>query len=791
MPTRTYTVEVYGHRLEIQAPSEADAVRAAQEWGRAHPPTPQDVMRVAQRSLWEAGAPPPQAPPARSPAQADPEYWGARPAPAPQQSDGYGVRAQPHARRPVPPPNPRDPSTIVPWVLGQAHNAGLNAAEAITHRSPDPAYRHDNPVADAPAGFGQGLIGAVGNMAFSAIDPASARNTAQSTVNHLFPVAIGTLNGTPGAQQSELIRQLEQQRLAAGDYTTGERAAPMLPDYRPSTDAGAFGERAGAAALNVAVPGAMLPTVLGFGAGEGAAAIAANNGANPDQVEAARFGGNTLGSLAALPFTGPRPVDRRMRSATQQLDLSGTPGTDLALARALMERSRDLPGGGLTLYGDEALSQVAGTRGAPLQAAVRQASRAPSGSRAASQQMANRPQQIHSATMGTADLIAPPITDPAALGVRAQTAASDALGATRAEINSVARPSYDALRGVQLPEAEFETLMQNPSFREALQQVTSNRELRPLLQVGANGEIPLNDLNTLNLVQTQLRTLAENAREAPTNPQGNNTIAHMRDTAAAQLDAAASAASPHWTNARGVVSQGRAGVLAPEQAGPLGDIGGRPNAPAQADAQAASLSLYPRTPPEGMPNVTVQALRAMEAQDAGVGADLTRLRLVDALEQGTRRLQGGENPRGGANVANNIAGTPTAGATFRAGVQEVAPVAVPTVNDLIEALQASGTRAPEGSQTATDTAGMADFGGGHMALEAGRTIVNPKGAFGRASDFLARVQLNRNAGQFMDILALPPDEFAAYMRGLPSAGARNRGLGLVKALMAGQAVENQ
>ena len=660
-----------------------------------------------------------------------------------------------------------------------AGRAGSDLAHRMTGREAT-QVRSSNPIVDALIGFPEGAARSVASMAADASSGDSMASAAQSTVNRTLPVVEGAIRHRPQAETSRIIRRSEDARRASGRVSGSETADPLISaltsDYQPSTTAGAISQRAGAAAPFLAAPGAVGPTIAGFGGGEIARGIAAMFGGNEDVQNAAGLGGNAAAAAAFTPLVGLRPSERIIRDRTALLNMTDDPNSHLSLATELQRTAQNLPNGGVRLYPDEALAQVGETRAAPLQALARQASRAPGGQAQAAEQMGGRAGEVQAVTRGTADMIAPPIEDPAALGVRAQRGATSALESTRAATNAPARASYDALETQLLPGSEYATLHANPSYRAALETVLGDPELAPLIQ-----GLPQNSLSVINRVVQQLDTMEAAARESPTNPGGNNTLANQRADARTLANNAAAAHSPDWVNARSIIAQGRAGVLEPQQAGPLGTISrGQPNA-----GQAAS-ALYPSTPIEGQAANTVNALRELGTAEPGVSADLTRLHLIDALDQGTRRIQGGPNPRGGANVANRLAGNQAAGDTFRAGVGEVAPQAAQTVDDLIRVLQATGTRSPEGSQTATDTGQLTSLGAGEAPMEAAKFIASPTRAPQRIDNWLQDRQLNANAGEIMRVLGLGPDEFAAYMRGLPGGAARNRVLGLAKALIAGQ-----
>lgn len=783
MPIQTYIFDVEGERIEVRADNAqaAQAMAAAQylngQISRQFAPPPMDVRAGAPHAAGRVGG---------------------------DAAIRSAAASQPSNRPALPLPDPRSPGAVGLWAAGAGANLANDLVQNLTGHDPRQAIRSTNPAIDAVMGFANGAVGTAATTVGGLVDPQSAINGAQSTVNHLSPVLQGLFNHSNGDQQSATIRALEESRRNRGDLTTGERIAPMMPNYAPSTGAGEFAGRAGAAAPYMLMPGGQLPTILGFGAGEAAGAAAQAGGANPDQVEAARFGGNTAGAFAALPFTGARPSERVLRNATvgpepilpwqrrsPAMDLSDAPGSDLNLAVALMRRSRALPNDGINVYGDEALAQVTGPRAGALQTVVRQASRAPEGSRRAAAQLAGRPDEIRNATMGVADQIAPPVVDPAALAVRAQQGAGDALTAIRRDINTQARPHYDALENQLVPGGEFAELLRNTSFRQALSEVRNDPILNQRIRL-----LPNNSMATVNEVFKRMSRNETATEQSPTNPAGDNTAAgvHAENEGAARavIDGLINSGQlpPDFNLARELVARGRQTRLEPAVAGPLGDIAGS-GRPAAAGVQAQSAALYPAAPPEGMPAATVAAIRALDGQQPGVAGALTRSHLVDALEQGMRRVQGGDNPRGGANVANRLAGNHAAENTFLAGVNEVAPGAVGATDDLVRVLRATGTRAPEGSQTATDVTGMSDLGAGELPMEAFRAAVSPHQLPGRWNNMLDRWQVNSNAGEIMRVLGLPPDEFAAYMRNLPNAGGRNRNLGLAKALLAAQAMQQQ
>lgn len=529
-----------------------------------------------------------------------------------------------------------------------------------------------------------------------------------------------------------------------------------------------------------------LPTV-GTEAGGAAARYGADqwNAGQPDpthrvdagQIEdAGRAAGGAAGGLGTALLRPPSPV--RLSGEALQ---NHTPA-DIALARALMEDSQALPGGGIRVYGDEALARTAPSRAGDVRGLMQSVSSTARGGPMLADQVAGRPAEVRAATMGTADQIAPRVADPAALGVAAQGAADTALTGIRQDINAQARPHYDALPAQLVPGQQFAQMLEIPSFRMALDEVRGN----PLLNARLEG-LPNNSMAVVNEVMKRISRNETASTVSETNPGGDNTIAGVHregqasvNTLVDQLTEAGQLPGDYQA-ARGIVATGRQQDLAPAQAGPLGRISRTDQAPQQATA------LYPTAPPEGQPNITVQALRGMEPHAPGVGADLTRLRLVDALNEQGQDLQTGQNPNAGARTVTHLAANPEQAATYRAGVEQVAPDALPTVDSLFEALRATGTRLNQGSTTAANQQGVASLDAAGPMLTAGTAAVStPRINLDRIQGWLQRNRVNANAEGIINLFANNPAAFEREaMAARQATGPGTEGYTtLIKALMA-------
>lgn len=423
--------------------------------------------------------------------------------------------------------------------------------------------------------------------------------------------------------------------------------------------------------------------------------------------------------------------------------LRGSTPADTAAARAAMQNAQ---GVGVPITPAEAL----GGKSLNLQNYVENQRRLPS---QVDQFFAQRPAQVSQAVGNFADSVAPASVQPSMVGQRAQTAAQGGLDNVRQTINGVASQAYDALPGQEIPQADFQQLLQNPSYQGALQALRSNPELN-----GPIAHLPDNNLAVVNETQKQLGTMQTAAQQTAMNPGGNNTLAGLRGAASGQADALARALSPDYADAHDIVSQGRSAMLDPLQAGPAGSIASTPAIKSQ------TAALYPSAPPEGASNETAQTIRLLQGQDPAIAADLTRQHLMNTFNESAQDLQGGQNQYGGAKWVAQTAGNPEQRAALETGLATLNPALSGPYSDLAEALRATGRRTQPGSQTAFNqemsqamhmTPAPSRFLAGALdPLEWGRHLDNAVGGG----------IYRRNVGQLANFLtSMPPADAEQYM----------------------------
>jgi hypothetical protein len=227
------------------------------------------------------------------------------------------------------------------------------------------------------------------------------------------------------------------------------------------------------------------------------------------------------------------------------------------------------------------------------------------------------------------------------------------------------------------------------------------------------------------------------------------------------------------------VSSGRGTFLNPLEAGPVGQIARTTDVPSQTTA------LYPSNPLEGAPGETAQAVRVLDKSDPNVSSDLTRQHLARAINQATRDLQSGQNQYGGSRFAVSIAGNPEQAATLQAGVGALpgGEAKAFDLNNLLEALRATGKRQPPGSMTAFNEGDLKAFGvTPAVKFMQSLNIAEPLEPISNA---LAGINYRRNVDGLARMIMAHPDETAAILDAARKAADVSGAHPLLPALIAG------
>jgi hypothetical protein len=303
---------------------------------------------------------------------------------------------------------------------------------------------------------------------------------------------------------------------------------------------------------------------------------------------------------------------------------------------------------------------------------------------------------------------------------------------------------------------------------------------------------PDNDLNVINEVVKQLRTMAEEAAPNSARVGGSMTRASVRGQAADLADALARQASPDYAMARDTVRGVNEAFIDPLRAGQIGALADAGPAP---KLENMTGLMFPNTPFEGQAAETARALELMGEIDPSVGGPLVRQQLARQAMEAQQELATGSNQFGGANFAARAFGNPEQRRTVMGALDVVnrpdPNMAFPPLSanatpargsdpmaQLVEVLQATGQRQRAGSETAFNTEAIEALRGGNLASGAVKSATNPLGIPARIGQGVDNFLARRNAETLADLLMTRSEDFNAR---LTRALNRPRGANRVRA----------
>jgi hypothetical protein len=342
---------------------------------------------------------------------------------------------------------------------------------------------------------------------------------------------------------------------------------------------------------------------------------------------AARIGAALVGGVGASRVLGPSTGERMAGAAARSFN-----DQDFQAANALM-RDAQAPGRGVNLTADEALTYASGQSRNRMVDLRRVVDQTTGGGERMAGAMAERTPQVEGMLRQNMDAIAPPNTQPSAVGPAIQDAGEAAITRLRQGGNSIAAPYYQAAETASIPAAEYARLTASPAYQQALDQLRRD----PVL----NGPIAHMADNSLPVVQEAMRQLERNAtgaRQTMMNPQGNNRAADLMGNARTLADTEARAASPAFGQAQDIVADWQNRVMGPVRAGPVGRVA------ATNDVQAQAREL---TRP--IPGSQTEAQRAARAPDAR-GPCSDGAACPAARRGAAQRAHGHDWPRPGRSV---------------------------------------------------------------------------------------------------------------------------------------------
>jgi hypothetical protein len=551
-----------------------------------------------------------------------------------------------------------------------------------------------------------------------------------------------------------------------------EASRPLGSDYQPQTTPGRYLHSVGEFAPGALFPGSALTRIAGAVlpgvASEGTGDIARSMGASPELTKKAQMVAALAGGAATGLTHMPNTADRMLAEAVPR---KSVPDAKIDEAAQLMSRGLKLPNGGVRLTGDEAIAMVTGG-GTGIQRLSRGVVNTRKGGNRMAQALRDRPDQVRNATMGTLDQIAPPVQNPAAVGLRGQAAAEGAVGEVKQARSAAVNPDYTAAGPQTVDPAGMKSLLSDIDAAVSADKTGliggRLQQLRDLLAASP-------DVENIDRVRKFFRDRSElpvGSTDALTGEESKAINGFLQrlsnEGGSGLLDAV-----PEFASGKAKYQALSKSLVEPVTSGPVGRIATEAT-DLRADPVQQGTRLYPSNPPEGAANETVAALRSLNSVDPTIGADLTRLHLTNRFNETAQDLQGGPNPAGGAKFAADIAANREQEANLMAGIGEAAPKAAPDMKTLIETLRATGMRGNEGSPTAGYQAFAKDLGVGEAPVELAKTIARPLGVPARIGTWLENRALEKNSDKLLDVLLADPEQFKAMMLKARASGANGK-----------------
>lgn len=628
-------------------------------------------------------------------------------------------------------------------------------------------------------GVGQGVIGMAGlpgDVEHGGIDAVGSlieRAYGKEAGDRYRAMAPATSGGMPTSGQ--LQAGVEK---TTGPFrqpqNAGEATAGTVGSFLPQTlataatgGAGAFTEAGGglSGVLNAAkmvgsdvFRGAVLPGAASELAGQ----VSKGGQAEPYMRAFAAIGAGYGGSLLENTATTAQKIKSRL------------PGTVdpsvIDKAQALMEQSRALPGGGITLTWPEALSKVAGH--GVLTPIQRVLENDPKTAGMFQPIMAARPGEVAAVGRANLDTVAPRPSNPSMIGPAAADAATGVLGDIRGAINRATRPMYDSSGQTLVPGNVHDAMMSNPLFADALNEVRSNPAKNSFVVGQSNRSVAVYDA-----VKQELNERAR-ASAQPTNPYASQAVSSATGTLAARVGGEAGAAdnigapgTSTYENAVAEQARLRTTYLDPVMNGPVGKIADAP------ETKRAVAAMFPTAPIEGGEKEIGSAVSALAAKNPDAARALVRAHMASVFDKATADLQGGPNQWGGANYAKALTGSLQQRLNLEAAVKALPGNADGKVWDgitnVLDAMRTTGMRPQPGSMTQFNKLEGDQFSYGGKIASAAKLAGAPEHAINFVGDAIANWQMRGNKTDIAQILTDPKSgPLLRQIAGMPSSSDR-------------------
>lgn len=371
--------------------------------------------------------------------------------------------------------------------------------------------------------------------------------------------------------------------------------------------------------------------------------------------------------------------------------------------------------------------------------------------------MADRPNQADNAARSQFDQVGSQHPNPSMIGPQASEAATGVLDNVRGRINAESEPYYKNAEAQLFTPQEFAQIKTIPGYTESLEAVRNAPDAWRVQH------LPDNSVGVLDKVKQHFDQMAQNAG-SKFNPQKSRSVQSSHEMSASATKKIGIAKSADYEIALEIQKQAREQYLEPLLKGPLGQLARK-----DPTTQKAIAALFPVNPLPGSEGEIRNAVFAIARSRPAVAEQLVRAHAEMVFNEAAKSLQGGVNQFSGAKFAVRVAGNAQQRANLKAAVE-----ALPHGNDrwkgfenLLDILEATGTRQPKGSLTSFNSQELDAMRGGGAAdllttaASPGKwwTFANDKyksWALGHNLDELARIITDPRSGRaLMTISRIP------------------------------------
>lgn len=585
------------------------------------------------------------------------------------------------------------------------------------HLAPAQPGMAEDVLKSIPTGLARGTIGlatapfdlgaAAGRMAVNAaghaLDPDFAEGPALPSATQAANTALN--KGTAGA-------------LGYDAKTVPGQIAQTISEFLP----GAVNPAGKVATVGKALANMVRYGVIPGAASETAGQITKDTPAEP--YARALTGMATGGAAAALE--GPSSALQIIRTAAPKLSTE-----DAAAAASLMTRANQA---GAPITVAEAIQHTTGGA-TKLGDVMRVVEGSQQGGAITAPFFAQRPVANADAASRTLSSIAPTNTQPTNIAPRVQGAARNVLDSVNASINKHEAPYYDAARGVAVPDS----VTSDPVIASAIKQLRSN----PLMNSRVS-DLPDNSVGVLDEVGKDFGGQADTAATS-----GNRNLAAILRNAKQTVSGAAADASPDFALAKQHGATMRQTISEPLSRSPTGQL-----ADAQTLPQQTSI-LFNKNPLANSETQVANAMGDITRREPGAANDITRNYLEQEFNEANQSNISGPNQFGGAKFAANVSGNAQQNKNL-AAVMKALPsgdIKSASLQDLLDAFRAQGTRQRPGSQTAFNEELQSSIGGqGGAASKATELATQPMRLLHAFGDAFQRYRYGKNTSAMAKLL---------------------------------------